>query len=159
MSYSLHQKKVSTCGKAKYSKTRVCTGKVGCASDSKWSWSKVDQALTWYSKRWRHKNKMLSRMCTIRGPSRLQTRWGNLSSRFLLVCRHFFEFQNEAWPSLDQLNGWFGAPPTFHLALLSFEYSARQKCIVLLSFGGDCRADFRVSSQECCFFACYNKYE
>ena len=27
--------------------------------------------------------------------------------------------------------------PTFHLAPLSFEYSARQKCI--LSFGGDCR--------------------
>ncbi len=26
--------------------------------------------------------------------------------------------------------------PTFHLAFLSFEYSARQKCI--LSFGGDC---------------------
>ncbi len=37
---------------------------------------------------------------------------------------------------VDQLNAGFGAPPTFHLALLSFEYSARQKCI--LSFGGDC---------------------
>ncbi len=46
------------------------------------------------------------------------------------------EFQNEAWPSLDQLNDGFGAPPTFHLVSLSFEYSARQKCI--LSFGGDC---------------------
>ncbi len=49
---------------------------------------------------------------------------------------HFSEFQNEAWPSLDQLNGGFGAPLTFHLPPLSFEYSARQKCI--LSFGGDC---------------------
>ncbi len=45
------------------------------------------------------------------------------------------EFQNEAWPSLDQLNVWFGAPPTFHSPPLSFEYLARQKCI--LSFGGD----------------------
>ncbi len=80
--YSLHQKKVSTCGKAEYSKTRVSTGKVGGASHSQWSWSKVDQASFWYSKRW----------------------------------RHFFEFQNEALPSLDQLNGWFGAPPIFHLA-------------------------------------------
>ncbi len=60
-----------------------------------------------------------------------------VSSRILLVCSHFFEFQNEAWPSLDQLNGGFGAPPTFNLAPLSFEYSARQKCI--LSFGGDCK--------------------
>ena len=59
-----------------------------------------------------------------------------VSSRFLLVCSHFFEFQNEAWPSLDQLNGMCGAPPTFHLIPLIFEYSARQKCI--LSLGGDC---------------------
>ena len=55
----------------------------------------------------------------------------------MLVRSHFFEFENEAWPSLGQLNGGFGAPPTFHLAPLSFEYSAQQKCI--LSFGGDCR--------------------
>ncbi len=59
-----------------------------------------------------------------------------VSLRFLLVCSHFLEFQNEAWPRLDQLNGGFDAPPTFHLALLNFEYSARQKCI--LSFGGAC---------------------
>ncbi len=101
--YSLHQKKVYTCGKAKYSKSREARGKVGGAPHPPLSWSKLDQASFWNSKRWRHKN---------------------------------FEFQNEAWPSLDQLNGGFGAPPTFHLAPLSFEYSARQKCI--LSFGGDC---------------------
>ncbi len=29
---------------------------------------------------------------------------------------HFFEFQNEAGPSLDQLNAVYGAPLTFHLA-------------------------------------------
>ena len=46
--YSLHQKKVSTCDKAKYSKTRVSTGKVGGASHPKWSWSKVDQASFWF---------------------------------------------------------------------------------------------------------------
>ena len=39
-----------------------------------------------------------------------------------------------------QLNGGFGALPTFHLGPLSFEYSARQKCI--LSFGGDCSLGF-----------------
>ncbi len=89
--YSLHQKKVHTCGKAKYSKPRGATGKVGGATHPPLSWSKLD---------------------------------------------HFFEFQNEARPRLDQLKGGFGAPPTFHLALLNFEYSARQKCI--LSFGGDC---------------------
>ncbi len=37
---------------------------------------------------------------------------------------------------VDQLNGWCGAPHTFCLASLSFEYLARQKCI--FSFGGDC---------------------
>ncbi len=83
--YSLHRKKVYTCGKAKYSKSRGARGKVGGAPHPPLSW---------------------------------------------------FEFQNDSWPSLDQLNGGFGAPPTFHVALLSFEYSARQKCI--LSFGGDC---------------------
>ena len=37
---------------------------------------------------------------------------------------------------VDQLIGGFGAPPTFHLVPLSFEYSARQKCIPVLCFGG-----------------------
>ena len=37
---------------------------------------------------------------------------------------------------LDQLNGWFGAFPNFHLTPLSFEYLARRKCI--LSYAGDC---------------------
>ena len=59
--YSLHRKKVYTCGKAKYSKSKGARGKVGG------------------------------------------------------VPHHFFEFQNEAWPSFDQLKGGFGAPPTFHL--------------------------------------------
>ncbi len=34
----------------------------------------------------------------------------------------FQKFKNEAWPSMDQLNGGFGAPPTFHLVPLSFEF-------------------------------------
>ena len=66
------------------------------------------------------------------------TRTKSLRQQFLLESSHFFESQNEAWSSLDQLNGRFGALPTFYLAPLSFEYSARQKCI--LSFGGDCIA-------------------
>ncbi len=76
--------------------------------------------------------------------------WSKLNqASFLLVCSHFFEFQIEAWPSLDQLNGRFGAPPTFHLAPLSFEYSARQKCI--LSFGGDCTvAPLNLMKQALC---------
>ncbi len=39
-------------------------------------------------------------------------------------------------PTIDLLNGWFGAPPSFHLAPLNFKYSAWQNC--MLSFGGDC---------------------
>ncbi len=39
-----------------------------------------------------------------------------------------------SWSKLDQAS--FGTCPTFHLASVKFEYSARQKCI--LSFGGDC---------------------
>ena len=55
--YSLHQKKVYTCGKAKYSKSRGARGKVGDAPHPPLSWSKLDQASFWNSKRWRHKNK------------------------------------------------------------------------------------------------------
>ncbi len=36
----------------------------------------------------------------------------------------FKEFQNEAWFSLGQLKGGCGAPPTFPLARLEFEYMA-----------------------------------
>ena len=38
-------------------------------------------------------------------------------------------------------NGGCGAPPTFHLAPFSFEYSARQNCIP--SFGGEYRMTFQ----------------
>ncbi len=41
------------------------------------------------------------------------------------------KIQNEAWPSLDQLNGGFGTYPTFQLASLSFEYCTGYT-------GGDC---------------------
>ncbi len=54
------------------------------------------------------------------------------------------EFQNKAWPSLDQLNGECGASRrslAFNLATLSFEYPARQKCV--LSFWRDYSARFR----------------
>ncbi len=36
----------------------------------------------------------------------------------------FWKFQNEAWSSLDKLKGGCGAPPTFYLATLDFEYLA-----------------------------------
>ncbi len=64
---------------------------------------------------------------------------GDTRTKSLLVRNHFLEFKNEAWPSLDQLNGVCGAPPTFHLAPLSFKYSARQ--MYILSFGGDCTSN------------------
>ncbi len=35
---------------------------------------------------------------------------------------HLLEFQNEAWSSLDQLNGKCDLPPTFPLTPLDFEY-------------------------------------
>ena len=54
-------------------------------------------------------------------------------SQLLSVGSLFLEFQNDAWLSLDKFKGGCGAPRTFHLAPLSFEYSARQKCV--LSFG------------------------
>ncbi len=50
-------------------------------------------------------------------------------------------------------HGGFGAPPTFHLAPLSFEYSARQKCI--LSFAGDCMCILLFS--EGCWRPKYNR--
>ncbi len=84
----------------------------------------------WNSRRWRHKNKKFDEFCNF------AIYLKRVSSWFLLVCSHFFEFQNEAWPNLEQLNGGVGAPRTFHLPPLNFEYLARQKCI--LSFGGDC---------------------
>ena len=40
--YSLHQKKGYTCGKAKYSRTRVTRGKEGGVPHPQLSWSKVD---------------------------------------------------------------------------------------------------------------------
>ena len=43
-SYSLHQKKVYTCGKIKYSKLRAARGKVGGAPHPTIGWSKLDQA-------------------------------------------------------------------------------------------------------------------
>ncbi len=45
-----------------------------------------------------------------------------VASDFLFLCRHLLEFQNEAWSSLNQLNGKCDAPPTFPLAPLDFEY-------------------------------------
>ncbi len=47
-----------------------------------------------------------------------------VASDFLFLCPHLLEFQNEAWPSLDQLKGGCGAPRTFPLAPLDFEYLA-----------------------------------
>ncbi len=55
-----------------------------------------------------------------------------------------FEIQNEAWPSLDQLNGWFGVTPTFHLAPLSFEYSAQLSSGNIWKFGIPRRKTFTV---------------
>ncbi len=62
--------------------------------------------------------------------------WGNLSWEISQNPKIAIDFQAVGIEILEQLNGGFGTPPTFHLAPLSFEYSARQKCI--LSFGGDC---------------------
>ncbi len=59
-----------------------------------------------------------------------------VASDFLFLCRHLLEFQNEAWPSLDQLTGGHGAPPTFPLASLDFEYLALPQ--VYTFFRGDC---------------------
>ena len=47
-----------------------------------------------------------------------------LASDFLFLCRHLWECQNEAWPSLNQLNGGCGTPPNFPLVPLAFEYLA-----------------------------------
>ncbi len=59
--YSLHRKKVYTCGKGKYSKSRGARGKVwGVPHPHRVgpsSWSKLDQASLWNYKRCRHKNK------------------------------------------------------------------------------------------------------
>ncbi len=60
----------------------------------------------------------------------------------MFLCRHLLEFQNEAWSSLDQLQDGCGAPPTFALAPLDFEYLAlpqvypffRWRLYVALSF-------------------------
>ncbi len=38
------------------------------------------------------------------------------------LCRHLFEFQNEALSTLDQLSDGCDTPPTFPLAPLDFEY-------------------------------------
>ncbi len=65
----------------------------------------------------------------VRGAPHPSLRWSKLDQA---------SYWNEAKPSLDHLNDGCGATPTFHLPPLSFEYSARQKC--LLSFGGDCNA-------------------
>ncbi len=82
--------------RAEYSKLRGARWKVGGAPNPPLSWSKLGQASFWISKKWLH----------------------------LFLCRHLLEFQNEAWSSLDQLNGRCGAPPTFSLAPLDFEYLA-----------------------------------
>ncbi len=43
---------------------------------------------------------------------------------FLFLCHHLLEFQNKVWSSFDQLKGGCGAPPTFPLVPLDFEYLA-----------------------------------
>ena len=40
------------------------------------------------------------------------------------MCRHLLEFQNEAWSSLDQLNGGCDPPPIFFSSPFDFEYLA-----------------------------------
>ena len=60
----------------------------------------------WNSKGWWHRNKKL-------------------------LCSHSFEFENEAWLNLDQLNGGCGTPPTFASSPLTFQYSTRLKRIIL----------------------------
>ncbi len=47
-------------------------------------------------------------------------------------------FKTHSHVKIIFISGGFGKPPTFHLAPFSFEYTARQKCIHILSFGGDC---------------------
>ena len=104
--YSLHQKKVYTCIKCKYSKARGLQEKQG-----------VHRTHHWVGLNWTKPHFEIPNDCDTKKNK----------------C---FEFHNEAWPSLDQINGVCGAPPIFHLGPLSFEYLARQKCI--FSFGGDC---------------------
>ncbi len=45
---------------------------------------------------------------------------------------YFFEFQTEAWPSLDQLNGDIGTFPIFHLGPLKALSSALNKSVHIL---------------------------
>ncbi len=60
--------------------------------------------------------------------------------------------RGKVWDVPQSLLSWSndgcGAPPTFHLDFLSFEYSARQKCI--LPIGGD--SSVEPSILFCCFF-------
>ncbi len=75
--YSLHRKKVYTCGKAKYSKSRGARGNVEGVSHAPLSWSKLDQASFWNSKRWRHKNKEgLVTVFVGMQPFRWMSKWG-----------------------------------------------------------------------------------
>ena len=63
--------------------------------------SKLGQASFWNSQKWLQTNKNIEE-----------------------TCFNLFEFQTEAWSSLDQLNRGGVVPPTFPVALLGFEYLA-----------------------------------
>ncbi len=47
-----------------------------------------------------------------------------VASDFLFLCRHLSEYQNEAWPTLDQVHWGCDAPPTFSVLTLVVEYLA-----------------------------------
>ncbi len=61
-----------------------------------------------------------------------------VSSRFLLAYRLFFAFQNEVWPSLDQLNGGFVAPLPFIWPPSILSTQPNKSVYFLL--GGDCNS-------------------
>ncbi len=87
-------------------------GKLGVRHTHHWVGKKLGQASFWNSKKWLH----------------------------LFLCRLLLEFQNVAWPRLDQLNLGCGAPPTFPLVTLVFEYLALpQVYCILFFFCGDCK--------------------
>ncbi len=85
--YSLHQKKVCTYGKAKYSKSRRARGKVGGVLHPPLSWSKLDQASFWNSKRWGlswYANELISHnsvlFANVRHPEKPVNSWTNKRS-------------------------------------------------------------------------------
>ncbi len=88
---------------------------------------------------------MESRGCAIHsiGPNRAKLHFENQGYGYIptktvmLLCHHFLEFQNEAWSSLNQLNGGCDPPPTYPLVPLAFEYLPLMQ-VYTFFFVGDC---------------------